>query len=314
MSSGDWQTVRVHASARLHMGFYDLQSSGRFGGVGLALDSPLMVLELAREEVSAGVAEEQAALEQICQILRIESPVHMRVLQTIPRHAGLGSGTQLAMAIAMGLSRLFGLGLQAKEVARLLGRGRRSGIGIAAFAEGGFLADDGKDTAEEAPGLAGRLDFPEDWRIILVMDSAHIGVHGSAEKQAFQTLKPASGNLRDMVFAHMLPALERRDLLAFGAYMADLQAYNGDYFAPVQGGRYASRDVESVLRWMGLQGVACVGQSSWGPTGFAIVESQLAADKLLSQAQLAFASKSNIRFKICCSKNYGAKIIGVKDV
>lgn len=299
--------VSVQTSARLHMGFYDLQASGHYGSVGLAIDHPGMVLDLSYGDMIHPVAEVQAILERICHRLQIAVPVQVSVQGEIPRHSGLGSGTQLAMGIGAGLSCLFGLGLQAQDIAHLAGRGRRSGIGVAAFAQGGFLLDAGKETPDDAPALARRLDFPDDWRIVLVMDSAHVGVHGAAERKAFQTLKPADGCLHDMVFAHMLPALERRDLLAFGAYMADLQAYNGDYFAPVQGGRYASKDVESVLCWMQSQGVACVGQSSWGPTGFAIVEESFAKE-LCGRAQMAFEGMPHISFRICRGRNYGASV------
>jgi predicted sugar kinase len=95
-------------------------------------------------------------------------------------------------------------------------------------------------------------------------------------------------------------------LLAFGANMADLQAYNGDYFSPIQGGRYASYDVGEVLAWLQANGAACVGQSSWGPTGFAIIENQQQAETLQAQAQLAFEGKSNISFQCCRGKNTGA--------
>jgi beta-ribofuranosylaminobenzene 5'-phosphate synthase len=111
-----------------------------------------------------------------------------------------------------------------------------------------------------------------------------------------------------MLQQHMLPALQRADLLAFGAYMQDLQAYNGDYFAPIQGGRYASQDVANVLAWLQANGAACVGQSSWGPTGFAILENQQQAESLQTQAQLAFAGRPNISFQIVRGKNTGASI------
>ncbi len=308
MSSHYLRMVNVQTSARLHMGFYDLQSPGHYGSVGLAIDSPDMMLNLSPGNMIHPVAEVQAVLEQVCHHLRTTMPVQVSVQGGIPRHSGLGSGTQLALAIGAGLSSLFDLGLPVQEIARLVGRGRRSGIGIAAFEQGGFLVDAGKAHAEEAPALVQRLDFPDGWRIVLVMDSAHVGVHGAVEKRAFQTLKPANGSLRDMVLAHMLPALERRDLLAFGAYMADLQAYNGDYFAPVQGGRYASKDVESVLCWMESQGVACVGQSSWGPTGFAIMEEESFAKTICSQAQTVFEGMSHISYRICHGRNYGASV------
>jgi beta-RFAP synthase len=308
MSTHYLRTVNVQTSARLHMGFYDLQAPGHYGSVGLAIDSPGIMLNLSPGDMIHPVAEVQAILEQVCDHLQITTPVQVSMQGGIPRHSGLGSGTQLAMAIGAALNDLFGLELQVQEIARLIGRGRRSGIGIAAFEQGGLLVDAGKAYTEEAPVLVRRLDFPDAWRIVLVMDSVHVGVHGAAEKRAFQTLKPANGCLRDIVLAHMLPALERRDLLAFGAYMADLQAYNGDYFAPVQGGRYASKDVESVLCWIESQGVACVGQSSWGPTGFAIVEEESFAKAICSQAQAVFEGMSHISFRICRGRNYGASV------
>jgi beta-ribofuranosylaminobenzene 5'-phosphate synthase len=141
-----------------------------------------------------------------------------------------------------------------------------------------------------------------------VQDSAYVGVHGAAEAEAFARLKPAQHNLRGLVLQHMLPALQRGDLLAFGAYMQDLQAYNGDYFAPIQDGRYASKDVAKVLAWLQANGAACVGQSSWGPTGFAILENESMANHLKTEAQQAFAEQSNLSFSLCRGNNRGAQI------
>ena len=186
-------------------------------------------------------------------------------------------------------------------------RGKRSGIGIAAFQQGGFLVDAGK-LSDAMPEIAMRHAFPDDWRVILVQDNVHIGVHGALESQAFKSLNPAQGSMCAMVFEHMLPAMQRSDLLAFGAYMQELQAYNGAYFAPIQGGHYASQDVENVLSWLRQNGVACVGQSSWGPTGFAIVETAKQAEALQNHAQLEFKHKSNISFQIVRGKNTGASI------
>jgi beta-ribofuranosylaminobenzene 5'-phosphate synthase len=111
-----------------------------------------------------------------------------------------------------------------------------------------------------------------------------------------------------MVFNHMALALKRADLLAFGAYMQDLQAYNGAYFAPIQGGHYASADVAAVLAWLQKNGAACVGQSSWGPTGFAIFESENMANAMQKQLQQQFADFANISFQIVRAKNTGASI------
>jgi beta-ribofuranosylaminobenzene 5'-phosphate synthase len=217
----------------------------------------------------------------------------------------------MALAIGVGLNRLFSLNLTVAQIAAATMRGKRSGIGIGAFTHGGFLVDAGKyadKQGDDIPAIAARHAFPSDWRVLLVLDNAHKGVHGAVEMQAFQTLAPAKSALRSMVFEHMLPALQRSDLLTFGEHMQTLQTYNGDYFEPIQGGRYASKDVAEVLVWLQNNGVVCFGQSSWGPTGFAILENQQQAESLQAQARLVFAGKSNISFKIVQGKNTGASI------
>lgn len=308
------QKVSVSASARLHMGFFDLsdRSDRMFGSVGLAIDAPSTQIEITKSEkllIDANRSENVVIIvENLVKSLNILNNFSLKVQQFIPEHAGLGSGTQMALAIGAGLNALFDLNFDANSIALQAKRGARSGIGIAAFSQGGFLVDSGKGD-ETLPEIAFRQDFPADWRILLVQDSAHVGVHGAVEAAAFTKLKPAQHHLRDLVLQHMLPALQRRDLLAFGAFMADLQAYNGDYFAPIQGGRFSSHDVAEVLHWLQQNGAACIGQSSWGPTGFAILENQQQAETLQTLAKQAFSGKSNISFSICRGNNRGASIV-----
>jgi beta-ribofuranosylaminobenzene 5'-phosphate synthase len=306
-------SVTVTTSARLHMGFFDLTGSTarKFGSLGLSIDAPCTQIVLTKSDktlIDANCRENDVKIvKNITKLLKVEENFSLKILQSIPQHAGLGSGTQMVLAIGAGLNQLFNLNLTVPQIAQLSKRGSRSGIGIAAFEQGGLLLDGGKIN-HELPEITLRQTFPEDWRVLLIADSAYTGVHGEAELQAFQSLKPAQHSLRDMMFDHMMPALQRSDLLVFGAYMADLQAYNGAYFAPIQGGHYASADVAAVLAWLQKNGAVCVGQSSWGPTGFAIVDSAQQAESLQSQAQLEFAGKTNISFQICRGKNTGATI------
>ncbi len=305
--------VNVITSARLHMGFFDLSGSKApsYGSLGMSIDAPCAHIELKKNDITLidTKSSENVAkiVENIVNSFNITQNFSLKIHESIPAHTGLGSGTQLALAIGAGLNQLFNLNLSHTDIAKLAKRGKRSGIGIAAFEQGGVLVDTGK-TNDALPQIALRHDFPDDWRVLLVNDTAKTGVHGEAELQAFQLLKPAQNSLRDMMFNHMMPALQRGDLLAFGAYMADLQAYNGDYFAPVQGGQYASHDVADVLSDLQNQGVVCAGQSSWGPSGFAVVGSVQQAQSLQKQVQLAFNHKPNICVQICKGKNTGASI------
>lgn len=302
------------------MGFFDLTDNvgHRFGGLGLAIDAPCTQVQISESKnlvIDAKSSKNVTKIvENLVESFNLPTSFSVEVLHAIPVHAGLGSGTQLALAIGAGLNHLFGLNLTIAQIAKAAARGKRSGIGIGAFMQGGFIIDSGKNTNQdgnEIPTITARHAFPNSWRVLLVLDSGHKGVHGAAELQAFQTLAPAKFELRSMIIDQMLPALQCADLLAFGAQMQALQAYNGDYFSSIQGGRYASHEVAEVLSWLQNNGVACVGQSSWGPTGFAILENQQQADNLQAQAQLAFADKPNISFKVVQGKNTGASISGL---
>ncbi len=314
------QQVRVTTTARLHMGFFDLTGSvgRRFGGIGLAIDAPCTEVQISESEnlvIDSKNSEYVAKIvEKLIKSFNLPKGFSVDVLQNIPEHAGLGSGTQMALAIGTALNHLFALNLNTTQIAAATTRGKRSGIGIGAFVQGGFLLDAGKHADkkdEEIPAIVARYIFPNDWRVLLVLDSAHTGVHGAEELAAFHVLKPAPSSLKTMLIEHMLPALQRADLFTFGAQMQHLQAYNGDYFAPIQGGRYASPDVAEVLAWLQINGAPCVGQSSWGPTGFAILETKLQAESLQAQAQLVFADKPNISFKVVQGKNAGASVTGL---
>ena len=304
--------VTVNTTARLHMGFYDLFHENRFGSLGLSLDSPATQISIKKSESTLIVANgcENAAkiVEKFVKELNLKDNFTLNIDQAMPTHVGFGSGTQMALAIGAGLNQLFNLNLNVPQIAAMANRGARSGIGIAAFMQGGLVVDAGK-VEGKLPEIALRQAFPQNWCVLLIGDSAHLGVHDEAELQAFETLKPAQISLKNMVFNYMIPALQRADLLAFGAYMMDLQAYNGNYFAPIQGGHYASQDVADVLAWLQQNGAPCVGQSSWGPTGFAIVDRLQLAESLKNQAQLVFAGKPNISFSVCRAKNSGAIIL-----
>jgi beta-ribofuranosylaminobenzene 5'-phosphate synthase len=314
------QQVRVTTTARLHMGFFDLTGSAGygFGSIGLAIDAPCTQVQIRESKnliIDAKNGENITNIvEKLIKAFNLPKSFSVEVLQNIPEHAGLGSGTQMALAMGTALNHLFALNLSMTQIAVATTRGKRSGIGVGAFVQGGFLLDAGKHPDkrdEEIPEIVARHIFPTDWRVLLVMDGAYTGVHGAEERAAFQALKPAASSLRTMVNEHMLPALQHADLLAFGMHMQELQAYNGDYFAPIQGGRYASKDVAQALDWLQGNGATCAGQSSWGPTGFAILETQQQAEKLQAQAQLIFADKPNISFKMVRGKNTGASVTGL---
>ncbi|RWK72339.1 MAG: GHMP kinase, partial [Mesorhizobium sp.] len=195
-------SVTIRVPARLHLGFLDLNgdSGRRFGSVGLPLSEPETAVTLSRssETIVEGAESRRAGehLSTLCSHLGIRGQHRLVVEQSIPSHAGLGSGTQIALAVAAALRTLHKLPLDIGSDATLLDRGGRSGIGIASFESGGVIVDAGKDDSGRPPPVVARLPFPEEWRVILILDHGCYGLHGDAEIAAFRSLPPfpASGS------------------------------------------------------------------------------------------------------------------------
>ena len=310
-------TVTVEAPARLHLGFTDLDGGlgRRFGSLGLTLDglsTELRVTE-AQSFSAAGRGAGRALrwAEFLLERLGLNTAVHIDAVAAIPAHAGLGSGTQQALAVGTAVSRLFDLGLDSPTVARLLGRGARSGIGIGAFDRGGFLVDGGKGASDQPPPVTARFEFPAHWRVLLLFDRRETGLHGHRETHAFRGLPACTdlqaGALCRLVMMKILPSLAEADWTPFARGIGELQDMVGDHFAAVQGGRYTSAAVAEVLAWCRAQGFAGVGQSSWGPTGFVLVDSETRAHALLRSVAGRFADRG-LTWQIAGGRNRGAEI------
>ena len=275
--------VFVESCARLHMGLLDLRGDlgRRFGGIGAALESPTLRLE-ARPAATlrAEGADAERALEYAkvaAARLGLDARATLRVHHAPPAHAGLGSGTQLALATAQALAMLNGHSLDAAALSDATGRGRRSAIGTWAFAQGGFLLEGGRRTSENgaAPLLLQR-PMPPGWRCVLAIPDVARGLSGVDEERAFRELPPPGADLTarvaHVVLMQVLPALVEVDLAAFGRGVTEVQRLVGEMFRPIQGDRFAHPLCGALVGALLAQGAAGAGQSSWGPAVFALAD------------------------------------------
>ena len=282
MSADD--SVFVAAGARLHFGVLDLRGAlgRRFGGLGAAIPSPSLLLEAARarEGVSAEGPDSARATEFARRFLAthgLGGGARLVIHQRIPAHSGLGSGTQLGLSVARALAELYGLPTEPAELARAVARGQRSAIGTWAFALGGFIVEGGRRPGEDgiAP-LIGRFEVPERWRCVVAVPPGSPGLSGEAEAQAFEQLpRPEEREVErvsHLVLMQLLPALVEGDLVSFGDALSAVQRITGAWFAPQQGGVFAPGHGEALIRQMAGWGAAGVGQSSWGPAVYGLVE------------------------------------------
>ena len=323
MAQNSSKIISIKAHARLHFGFFDLHGGlGRkFGSLGVALDelATEMEISLADELSIVGDIDVKSRENIIKSIQLLEKELNLQiscelnVCQQIPSHAGFGSGTQMALCLVALINQLYDLNLSQTQVSLLSGRGARSGIGLGTFFQGGVIVDAGRGDANQIPPVIARVNFPEEWRILLIFDHSKQGVHGEQEVVAFQNLPEFSSSLAEKLCRHVLmqalPALHEHDLTNFGLAVRALQIATGEHFANTQGGLYASQKVAGVLNYMENQGVACFGQSSWGPTGFAVFESEAEAKIFLTQLKDHFNFQADLKFMLTKAANRGATVI-----
>jgi beta-RFAP synthase len=221
------------------------------------------------------------------------TPCRIVVHRSAPEHSGLGTGTQLGLAVARALAEISGsTRTEASDLALRTGRGARSALGVHGFAQGGFLVEAGQRKPGLISPLVMHVEFPEDWRVVLILPRTAIGLYGRAEHEAFAGLGPSAISWTDalcrLVLLGMLPALVEKDIRAFGESVHDFNARVGEAFGPVQGGTYSSPKAAEFIRFARSQGIAGVGQSSWGPAVFAIVGNDECARAFANQLRRRF--------------------------
>jgi beta-RFAP synthase len=328
-------SVTVRAPGRLHLGFLDPSGSlgRRFGSLGIVINGFETEIEIsasAFEQVTASGPAERAEIDRAAGYLHLMQrhtgryePLHLRLVRVVPAHAGFGSGTQLALAIGRAFAQWHGLDTSTAALAGWLGRGRRSGIGITGFDLGGLLVDGGPGAdGAPAPVLA-RVALPEAWRVLVVQDSALKGLSGANEREGIAALPALSqavaADICHQVLMRVLPAAAGAEFAPFAAGITRIQRVLGEYFAPAQGGSaYTSAAVGRLVEWIGSatraavepdHGAGCgaaIGQSSWGPTGFAILPSQAGAETVIDMARAANVVAPSLTLRIVPGRNTGA--------
>lgn len=322
-------SLTLRTPSRLHLGLLDLDGSLNriFGSIGVTIDKPGIVLEVSHAEKLIIQGDKTGKLEGLVkQFLRhygVKENVKIYLKKRIPEHVGLGSGTQLALAIAMGLTKFLHRDIPLEELAKVMKRGRRSGVGIAAFAHGGFLVDGGHSFSPECrtqraepriqlPPILFRYPFPENWVFLVVIPEIKKGLSGEKEENAFKRLPSFSsqhvGEICRNLVMQMLPALIEKDLRSFGQALTQIQRLVGSYFESVQGGLFADKICEELINFMLTHGAAGAGQSSWGPTVYGLIEGKEKAIELEQKVNEFIKGKVKAVLFTAHGQNTGVKI------
>ena len=310
--------IIVSAPSRLHFGLWSLGGAGRrqFGGVGAMIDKPALRISVedADEFVAVGAGAGRAAkfAQRWADFLGLPTPkCRIEIAEAIPEHAGLGSGTQLALSVAAGLSHFTGLSAQSPlELAQRVGRGLRSAVGTYGFAYGGLIIEQGKQPPETISPLDCRIDLPEAWRWVLARPLDLTGLAGADEASAFESLPPVSPGITEELMAlardALAPAAASDDFDAFAASLYRYGRLSGECFAARQGGPYNGPVITALIERIRERGYFAVGQSSWGPTVFVATPAQTAAEELAQW--LADSAEAPLDVLIARPDNRGAVV------
>lgn len=300
------------------MGFIDLSGSlGRnFGSIGVALNEISTRLSMVNSDqlIVSGPSSKRAekCTLTLCESLNVSNQLQITIDDAIPEHVGLGSGTQMALAIGSALNAHYELGLTVREIAQLSERGMRSGIGIGVFEQGGLVVDGGRGKQTITPPVISHMDIPDDWRFILIFDKSDKGLHGQQEINAFKKLPTFSqqeaARLCYLLLMQGLPAVAEQNITLFGDVITQIQQSVGKHFATVQGGLFTSVEIAEVMHWLEGQGAVAIGQTSWGPTSFCAVDSETKAKQLVQKLQIKYAHFSNLNFVVASARNSGGDV------
>jgi len=284
------EELLIQTGARLHFGLLDTVAP--FGGLGVMIAPPRNRLRFRAAEsyrvdpVLADRAERIVHVFSARVGWQTLPPVEIVAEETAPVHSGYGSGTQLSLAIAEGLSLFFRRRLGPEELAQdIAGRGKRSAVGIHGYFHGGMIFEDRQNGRPGQPGvpspLAGerlnpiqqRVEIPADWQLVLLRPAGTgPAVAGDRERRYFSQLKSGQGErrwLRRLIVDELLPAAVAGDFDRFADAVGRYNRQSGMLFADVQGGPYNGPVVTELIRCLQDRGARGIGQSSWGPGVFA---------------------------------------------
>ncbi|MHA1730608.1 MAG: beta-ribofuranosylaminobenzene 5'-phosphate synthase [Promethearchaeota archaeon] len=331
----DIQSVRIKTPARLHLSLLDLNGSlGRIdGGLGVALEEPNIVVEGRPsdsgdlEVVAAG--DWQRVITEVCEGIFSRMPslgrgVRLELVRHYPAHAGLGSKTQLSVAVAYLVCLLGGRFdlLEATMLARLVGRGGTSGIGYKGFFEGGFILDgghefgEGKEKDSFLPSSASRANpavtllrhpFPADWHFLLVLLEGLEGAHDAHEVDIFREHCPLPlGEVRELshlVLMKTLPGICLPDARKFGRSLYEMQSLG---FKKVEVDLQVPR-IRQLINFMVANGALGAGMSSFGPVVYGLAESREGALEL-ERACREYLGDVESTFVVTSASNTGALV------
>ncbi|MCA9010612.1 MAG: hypothetical protein KDB01_12750 [Planctomycetaceae bacterium] len=287
--------IEIVTGSRLHFGLICSRPAARwrFGGIGVMLRQPAWRLRVTPingdtdliEATSIARLRVREFLHRIRSHQQVPS-LRLQVFEETSFHSGLGSGTQLSLALSAAAELLTRRRLEEDpfQLARMADRAERSAIGTVGFFKGGFLIDHGAVADGTLIRQVDCLTFPADWRFVLVHPADAQGLSGEREQTFFrqQASMPATlvDSLEQQILQHIAPSIRERRFDVFANSLENYGRMVGTFYSAEQGGVFAHPSITQLVEQLQTHGVIGMAQSSWGPLIGVPARSQQHADEI----------------------------------
>lgn len=319
--------IDITTGSRLHFGLIcsTPHTPWRFGGIGVMLRQPawrLYVTPIAADSDTIDAdADVAGRIHDFLTRIRSHQNVtslHIQVHQNLALHTGLGSGTQLGLALSAAVGVLTHRRLQEDpfQLAQLADRAERSAIGTIGFARGGFLVDHGESQGDALNRRVDRIAVPEEWRFILVHPVDSQGLSGEKERAFFGQRVHMPRTLIDdlglQIQTQIAPAVREN---RFDQFAASLEHYGqtvGAFYAAEQGGVFSHPAMTQLVSHLRANGISGMAQSSWGPLIAVPAASRDHAEEIIGLIPNAI-EESRLDVSVSEPLNIGATIRSTAD-
>lgn len=285
------KSLNIWSPSRIHGGL--LNESGICGfvdrGFGFSLTEPHweLCISIGPEKYS-GIKLSPEHKDSIKQTLKVlwdhfgELQLSIEIRNQVLAHIGLGSKTSLLLALGRAFCELKGLQISHLDIARLVGRGGTSGIGVYSTLMGGYISDAGHKYPEEKscfgpssmklsnpPRL---LSYsPINWAKVIHFRFTDIGIHGEIERRIFRESCPIPKNETEaclIIFNNYIEsAIRERDKNKLQKGISDVQKIG---FKKVEWENQDEVTKEFRRYWNSKNPQCPLGLSSMGPTIYCI--------------------------------------------
>ena len=301
--------VKIVTNSRLHFGFLNLKSSKSYsyGGMGVSINKHPTILTVSKAskfESNLKKAFSDKIFHFLCDN-RLSKKIRVDCAESPKKHTGLGSGTQLILSIEEALSKFYRL----NQDINIFNRSYRSGVGINAYKNGGFIVDSPKKNLRSNE-IIFKTSFPKEWKIILLFDSKAKGLHGSSENKFFSTDTTVSlrKKLSDLTLNEIIPSIIYKDFDIFARSLTKFQEFNSLFYSSIQKSSYLSHDIAKVIKKVSRNFNIAAGQSSWGPTSYILIDSTNEYNGIIPILDNTISMYNNLSYEIVSAKNNGRKL------